>query len=128
MLEKIAERIDREGMFAEDGPVGVAVSGGPDSVALLHALRDLLGARPFAVLHVNHGLRGPESDLDEEFVRGLAESLECEFHARRCDLSPGHCSAVTGRWRAPTTIAAMSPWERTLAASARVTVHPTPRR
>ena len=89
MLEKIAERIDREGMFAEDGPVGVAVSGGPDSVALRHALRDLLGGRAFAVLHVNHGLRGPEADLDEEFVRGLAESLECEFHARRCDLSPG---------------------------------------
>lgn len=88
VLRKVAERIDREGMFAEDGPVGVAVSGGPDSVALLHALRDLLGARPFAVLHVNHCLRGPDSDSDEEFVRGLAASLECAFHVRRCDLSP----------------------------------------
>ena len=75
-------------MFAgEDGPVGVAVSGGPDSVALLHALRDLFGARAFAVLHVNHCLRGPDSDSDEEFVRGLAASLECAFHVRRCDLS-----------------------------------------
>ena len=74
-------------MFAGDGPVGVAVSGGPDSVALLHALRDLIGARPFAVLHVNHCLRGSESDSDEEFVRGLAASLGCGFHVRRCDLS-----------------------------------------
>ena len=75
-------------MFAEDGPVGVAVSGGPDSVALLHALRDLLGARPLAVLHVNHVLRGPDSDSDEEFVRGLAASLQYGFHVRRFDLSP----------------------------------------
>ena len=88
MLQKVAERIDREGMFAEDGPVGVAVSGGPDSVALLHVLRDLFGARPFAVLHVNHCLRGADSDSDEEFVRRLAASLGCGFHVRRCDLSP----------------------------------------
>ena len=92
MLRKVAERIDREGMFAGDGPVGVAVSGGPDSVALLLALRELLLPRPFAVLHVNHGLRGLDSDSDEEFVRSLAASLECGFHVRRCDLSPGGAS------------------------------------
>ena len=94
VLQKVAERIDREGMFAEDGPVGVAVSGGPDSVALLHALRDVLGVRAFAVLHVNHCLRGSDSDSDEEFVRGLAASLDCKFHVRRCDLSP---AAASGR-------------------------------
>ncbi len=50
--------------------IGVAVSGGADSVFLLHALRELGVA--VSVLHVNHGLRGAESDGDEEFVRELA--------------------------------------------------------
>lgn len=55
--------------------IGVAVSGGADSVFLLHALHELGVAA--AILHVNHGLRGPESDCDEEFVRalGLARGL-----------------------------------------------------
>jgi tRNA(Ile)-lysidine synthase len=50
--------------------IGVAVSGGADSVFLLKALHDLGVA--IAVLHVNHALRGVESDRDEEFVRELA--------------------------------------------------------
>jgi tRNA(Ile)-lysidine synthase len=55
----------------------VAVSGGIDSVVLLRILADaspLLGATVRAA-HLNHGLRGPESDADEEFVRGLCTEL-----------------------------------------------------
>jgi tRNA(Ile)-lysidine synthase len=61
--------------------VGVAVSGGADSVALLHLL---LGARAelglvLAVVHFNHRIRGPEADADETFVRALAERYELEW-------------------------------------------------
>jgi tRNA(Ile)-lysidine synthase len=52
----------------------VGVSGGPDSVALLLALVQLRGraaAGPLVIGHVNHQLRGPESDADEAFVRDL---------------------------------------------------------
>ena len=52
----------------------VAVSGGPDSVALAHALfrlrqQDILGK--LVIAHVNHQLRGAESDADQAFVAGL---------------------------------------------------------
>jgi tRNA(Ile)-lysidine synthase len=54
--------------------VGAAVSGGADSVFLLHFLAERGLAA--AVLHVNHKLRGAESDRDEQFVRELAASLK----------------------------------------------------
>jgi len=60
-----------------DVTVLVAVSGGPDSVALLRALlaSALPGAGRLIVAHFNHGLRGQESDDDEHFVRQLSERL-----------------------------------------------------
>ncbi len=56
------------------GPIVVAVSGGPDSVALcaaLVALSEERGIGPITVAHLNHQLRGAESDADEAFVRSL---------------------------------------------------------
>ncbi len=53
------------------GPGVVAVSGGADSVALLHALCLNSPARPLTVAHLNHQLRGIESDADAEFVSEL---------------------------------------------------------
>src|SRR5579859_742151 len=56
--------------------VVVAVSGGPDSIALLDTLRQVAQPRENAwqlrVAHVQHGLRGAESEADEEFVRRVA--------------------------------------------------------
>lgn len=52
----------------------VAVSGGPDSVALLRALVAVCPGK-IVVAHLNHGWRGVESDADEEFVGNLAASL-----------------------------------------------------
>ena len=57
------------------GTAGViAVSGGADSVALLRALLDA-GVGPVVAAHLNHGLRGAESDADAEFVHSLVKSL-----------------------------------------------------
>lgn len=55
-------------------PGVVAVSGGADSVALLRAIM-ACGCGPLTVAHVNHRLRGTESDADEVFVRELAATL-----------------------------------------------------
>ena len=61
-------------MFAPGDRVGVAVSGGADSVFLLHALFELAPRwdLKLMVLHLDHGLRGAESLGDAEFVRELA--------------------------------------------------------
>jgi len=62
--------------------VAVGVSGGADSVALLHILhryREDFGVGRLVAAHVNHGLRGAESDGDEDFARGEAEKLGVEF-------------------------------------------------
>ena len=54
----------------------IACSGGPDSVALvLAASESEISSKTFVVGHVNHGLRGKESDGDELFVRDLAKRL-----------------------------------------------------
>jgi tRNA(Ile)-lysidine synthase len=58
--------------------IAVAISGGADSVFLLQALHELSLAH--VVLHVNHGLRGAESDGDEAFVRGLATHYALPVH------------------------------------------------
>jgi len=67
-------------MVERGDAVVVAVSGGPDSVACLHALLDLkeyeLG---ITVAHFNHGLRGKEAQRDAEFTEELAARLGLEF-------------------------------------------------
>lgn len=58
--------LESNGVFTEQ-PIVVAVSGGPDSMALLHCLYEL--SYTCLVAHVNYGLRGEESDGDENCVR-----------------------------------------------------------
>lgn len=60
-----------------------AVSGGADSIALLHALAAL--DQRVSVGHVHHGLRGAEADADEEFVREAARALGVPCRVRRID-------------------------------------------
>ncbi|HUR98886.1 MAG TPA: tRNA lysidine(34) synthetase TilS [Pyrinomonadaceae bacterium] len=66
-----------------DGTIVVAVSGGADSMSLLLAIHDLVKREKLKhrviVAHLNHGLRGQESDRDERFVRDEAERLGFEF-------------------------------------------------
>jgi tRNA(Ile)-lysidine synthase len=74
--------------------VGVAVSGGADSVALLRILLEL---RPelgivLCVVHLNHQLRGDDSDADQEFVSKLAEARELQFICENVD-AKAHASA-----------------------------------
>ncbi len=66
-------------------PALVAVSGGRDSVVLLHWLREQ-GCRQLIVCHFNHQLRGRESGQDAAFVRRLAARYEFDFELRAQDV------------------------------------------
>jgi tRNA(Ile)-lysidine synthase len=89
LAERVLEQIRREELLRAGDRVGVAVSGGIDSVALLRMLIELraeLGI-VLSVVHFNHGLRGAESDADEVFVAGLAREHGLEFHVAGGDVA-----------------------------------------
>ena len=63
-----------------------AISGGADSVALLHMLvQDMPKEGKLAIAHVNHGLRGADSDVDATFVRSLAEEYKLRYFEHRIE-------------------------------------------
>ena len=76
----------RQGWLPENGRnVALAVSGGGDSLAMLWLFRKFYGGEITAV-HINHGIRGSESDDDERFTAMFAESLGVKFRAVRVDV------------------------------------------
>ena len=82
MMSVLSRRVGRairgRGLWAQGDRVAVAVSGGPDSVALVCALSELsahAGWGLAGVIHVNHGLRRGAADEDEAFCRALAQRL-----------------------------------------------------
>jgi tRNA(Ile)-lysidine synthase len=84
---RIARIIREQRLFAPGDTVIVALSGGADSTALLDLLSRLPGLSPRLVAaHLNHCLRGAESDRDEEFVRSLAEHYRIPLECRRADV------------------------------------------
>jgi len=77
ILRKAEQTILRRNMFSKGDHVLAGVSGGPDSVALLHILVQLAPEWELAIgiAHLNHCLRGAESDRDADFVADLAAKL-----------------------------------------------------
>src|SRR6266849_5944710 len=91
VFERVLKTISRYNMLPAGARVAVAVSGGADSVCLLHILRE---AAPrfgltLSVAHFNHKLRGAASDEDECFVARMAAGAGLAFHRADADLSEG---------------------------------------
>jgi tRNA(Ile)-lysidine synthase len=89
LAERVLSHIRRQERLRAGDRVGVAVSGGIDSVALLRLLLQLrheIGI-VVSVVHFNHRLRGAESEADQEFVSGLAREHGLEFHAASGDVA-----------------------------------------
>ncbi len=94
LAERLLAHIRRDELLSAGDRVGVAVSGGVDSVALLRLLLQLrheLGI-VVSVVHFNHKLRGLDSDADQEFVANLARAHNLEFYCDSDDVA-AHAAA-----------------------------------
>lgn len=82
MICKVRKTISRYAMPVSNSRVVVALSGGADSMALLHVLHSLCDefAITLEACHVNHGIRGEAAEKDEDFVKSECEKLGIELH------------------------------------------------
>lgn len=105
LLKAVLETARRTKMFPRGAKVLAAVSGGPDSTAMLSALvrlKDRLGIGEIGVAHVNHGLRGGASDRDAAFAEELARKEGLAFFLEKTSASDlaaenGLCLEEAGR-------------------------------
>jgi tRNA(Ile)-lysidine synthase len=84
----VMSAISGSGLVEPGALVLAMLSGGADSVCLVHALQELIGAERLHVLHVNHGLRAAADD-DERFCVELCERLGLGLSIERIDLRAG---------------------------------------
>jgi len=88
LLQRIENSIQSRRLLKRVGKILVAVSGGLDSMVLLHALEKLSAQHKWklTVAHFNHQLRGRASDADEKLVRKTAAAMKLPFMAGRADV------------------------------------------
>jgi tRNA(Ile)-lysidine synthase len=82
LAERVIATIERHAMFAACQCIGVAVSGGADSMCLLHLLHEIAPRWNLClcVVHVEHGIRGLSSSQDAAFVLDAATAFGLPFH------------------------------------------------
>ena len=82
-VKGFTEFIERHGLFNHDNKILAAVSGGMDSVLMVHLLK--AAGFSFGIAHCNFQLRGDESLRDQEFCNHLAEKFRVPFHTVNFD-------------------------------------------
>lgn len=94
--EKLRDTVERHRLWNDGDRIVIAVSGGPDSMLLLHAIAAVTGHRPgsgrLIIAHVHHGFRPQESDDEARFVEREAERLGIRLAMKRVD-APGWAAA-----------------------------------
>jgi len=87
-IQKVKNTISKFEMTDDEDKIIIGISGGPDSVALLHTLIQLKKEKNIELIaaHVNYKLRDKESDEDETFVDNLCKNLYIDLHKKTCNL------------------------------------------
>jgi tRNA(Ile)-lysidine synthase len=88
LVKHVREYVEEHGLFRRGARIVVGVSGGPDSLTLLHLLTRLRApmALDLHVLHVNHQIRGVEAERDADFVGEMSESWGVPARIVRVDV------------------------------------------
>lgn len=90
LAQKVLDTINKYDMAEKSERLLVGLSGGADSVALLLCLNKL--GYDISAVHINHCLRGEESDRDERFCVELCKKIGIDIQVRRIDVT-GYCKA-----------------------------------
>ena len=89
MTDKVIKTVEKHGMISRGDKIGVGVSGGADSVSLLHILvknKEALGIESITAVHVNHLIRGEEAERDMLFTERICEKLGVDFKSVEVDV------------------------------------------
>lgn len=88
MIAKVLNTIEKNKMILDGEKIIVGVSGGPDSMCLLHILNSLKEKYHISIVaaHVNHCLRGAEADKDQQYVKDFCENNDIEFYFKKVDV------------------------------------------
>lgn len=88
MLDKVIDYIRENEIIKQGDKILVALSGGPDSVCLLHILyrlKDTFNLK-LGAIHINHMLRGEEADNDEKYIIKLCDELGINHYVKRINI------------------------------------------
>lgn len=89
MIDNVIATINKYKMITKGDRIIVGVSGGPDSISLLHVLHSISGKFLINIhaAHLNHMLRGREADLDTEYVKSFCEKMGIPCSVKYVDVN-----------------------------------------
>jgi len=90
LQKQVAEAIKKYALFSTNDRILLGISGGPDSVSLLSLISNINRAgniySELSIAHLNHLLRGAESEQDEQFVKNIAKRFNLSIVVERKDI------------------------------------------
>lgn len=88
MKQKVIQTIKKYNLINSGDKIILGVSGGPDSIAMLDILRQLMSELKFDifVVHINHNIRGKDADEDEKYVKKYCQKYNIKFFAKKIDV------------------------------------------
>lgn len=88
MKQKVIQTIKKYNLINSGDKIILGVSGGPDSIAMLDILRQLMSELKFDifVVHINHNIRGKDADEDEKYVKEYCQKYNIKFFAKKIDV------------------------------------------